>query len=240
MFNFEFVSADLPFIIQAYIGVSDEISDISVCLVEFDCSAYRDSLYTELFIQLPKALKSSSYIRKADFLSGRYAASKILHPLGCKDNIPIGIDRAPIWPQGWRGSISHSQNWAIVVLTSSKNDFYLGVDIEAIRPVAIREITSFFTNASEQNLLKKCEIEYETALTIAFSAKESLYKALYPMVRCFLGFEAARLTEIDTCKGRFKLMLTKALGLGLSQGCEFSGRYMIGAYGVATMIILKN
>jgi len=44
--------------------------------------------------------------RLADFSTGRYCAIKALEQLGIQDAIiPIGEDRAPIWPEGIVGSI---------------------------------------------------------------------------------------------------------------------------------------
>ena len=48
-----------------------------------------------------------------------------------------------------------------------------------------------YTQESERKRLAKSEIGYNTALHIAFSAKESFYKALYPQVRKIFGFESA-------------------------------------------------
>ena len=44
--------------------------------------------------------------RLSDFSTGRYCAIKALEQLGIQDAIiPIGEDRAPIWPEGIVGSI---------------------------------------------------------------------------------------------------------------------------------------
>ena len=46
--------------------------------------------------------------RLSDFATGRYCAMKALEQFGIQDAIiPIGEDRAPIWPEGIVGSISH-------------------------------------------------------------------------------------------------------------------------------------
>jgi enterobactin synthetase component D len=40
-------------------------------------------------------------------------------------------------------------------------------------------------------------LPFALALTLAFSAKESLFKALFPKVNTYMGFEWARVTELS-------------------------------------------
>jgi enterobactin synthetase component D len=40
-------------------------------------------------------------------------------------------------------------------------------------------------------------LPFALALTLAFSAKESLFKALFPKVKIYMGFEWARVTELS-------------------------------------------
>ncbi|EPQ5777171.1 4'-phosphopantetheinyl transferase superfamily protein [Citrobacter koseri] len=65
--------------------------------------------------------------------------------------------------------------------------FSIGIDIENFIPEIIRNTADMFTTKKEQKYLIKSGIDYNIALLIAFSAKESLYKALYPTVRIFLA-----------------------------------------------------
>lgn len=47
-------------------------------------------------------------------------------------------------------------------------------------------------------------------LRLTFSAKESLYKALYPLVREFFDFLAARVESISVERREFSIVLTRA------------------------------
>ena len=38
---------------------------------------------------------------------------------------------------------------------------------------------------------------FAQALTLAFSAKESLFKALFPQVKIYMGFDCARVAALD-------------------------------------------
>ena len=57
---------------------------------------------------------------------------------------------------------------------------------------------------------------------LVFSAKESLFKALYPEVGGFFGFDAAVVSPILS-EGSFEIRLTRDLG-GSSSGTVYTGR----------------
>ncbi len=69
----------------------------------------------------------------------------------------------------------------------SHRSYAEGIDIEMLAPGTMRETATIFTDTKEQSLPHNCGIPYETALLIAFSVKESLFKALYPEAGCFLA-----------------------------------------------------
>ena len=65
-------------------------------------------------------------------------------------------------------------------------------------------------------------------LTVLFSAKESIYKCLFPGVRTYFGFEAAWLERVEAvggAEGRFEARLTEALGADLPAGFVLRGRF---------------
>jgi enterobactin synthetase component D len=74
----------------------------------------------------------------------------------------------------------------------------IGVDIERMikeaTPQMIKHICCDVEDLDEVQDVQR--ISREEALTLIFSAKESLYKAIYPKLRRFYGFQAARLRAI--------------------------------------------
>lgn len=237
MFTFKKHLTPSAFICQQSLGVVTHHPDVSICLVAFDSAAYRDALFTQLSIAFPDGLRSAVAKRRADYLAGRYAARQLLQNAGCESAVTIGADRAPVWPAGWWGSISHTDKWAIAILAPYRANLRLGVDIETLRPEVMREIATTFTTASERNLLVTPSLPYETALLIAFSAKESLFKALYPQVQHIFGFEAARLCELNPQQNRFTLELTMPLAPGLHAGYCIHGDYFFAEDSVITLIV---
>src|SRR5947208_1552294 len=69
--------------------------------------------------------------RRREFRAGRLYARQALRGLGIPETaIPIGPDRAPIWPKGVVGSISHSRNLCAAVVGLSADYLGIGIDIE--------------------------------------------------------------------------------------------------------------
>ncbi|RXZ38951.1 4'-phosphopantetheinyl transferase superfamily protein [Oxalobacteraceae bacterium CAVE-383] len=151
---------------------------------------------------LPPALTRASPKRKTEYLAGRRCAAEALRAAGCSDASPPGMDqdRLPIWPSGWLGCITHSNGRAIAAASSGAHSRLLGIDVEKlIDPVLVDGIGALVTLEGELAMLTgrifgdAPGYNLSQALTILFSAKESLYKALYPEVRRFMDFSAARI-----------------------------------------------
>ena len=194
---------------------------IRVCKFEFDITEYNDALFSTFSIEFPESLSSAVLKRRAEYLAGRISAQTLLVKEGFYKRVALCSDRSPKWPEGWNGSISHTDQCAIAVISPQLMGFAVGIDIENLIPEIIRDAADMFTTKKEQKYLIKSGIDYNIALLIAFSAKESLYKALYPTVRIFFGFECAIITDINDQYGTFTLQLTTPLANKFSAGDDF-------------------
>jgi len=239
MFTFKNKKSTSGFIFQQSIGFARIYPEVSVCLAGFDTSHYRDTLFPQLSIPFPNQLNSAFTKRRAEYLAGRYAARQLLVMAEDYGDVAIGLDRAPIWPTSWRGSISHTEKWAIAIITPRYSKISLGVDIEMFRPDIMGEIATTFTTSYERGILVASNLPYEVALFMLFSAKESLFKALYPWVQHIFGFEAAKLCKLDIHQNCFTLELTRQLAPGLSAGYRAVGHYLITQDNVITMVVTK-
>ena len=183
--------------------------------------------------------------RQKEFLLGRVCASKA-HELYFGSELlelPMDLDRSPVWPSGVVGSISHNQFWIGAAVAQSQNLLGIGIDLEIMGRVKL-ELSRYIRSAED---LKTHEVlNANEILTIIFSAKESLYKALYPTVKSFFGFETAALKEIDLVNGTFKIELISKISshigpaLGPSGRFKFEGRFKIIGKNCLTVIeILK-
>ena len=157
---------------------------------------------------LPAQLLRASVKRKTEYLAGRHCAATALRAAGCDiASLPaMGQDRLPQWPHGWLGSITHGGGAAVAAVTRSGGAGRLGIDVEAlIEPSSVAGIGALVALDGELDLFSGCTPSQ--ALTLLFSAKESLYKALYPEVRRFMDFSAARATAF--ARGALELTLTE-------------------------------
>jgi enterobactin synthetase component D len=180
----------------------------------FRVAEYSDVLYEVLGVPLPPSLGRAVNKRKAEFLGGRFLAALALERIGeSAVEIGVGEHRQPLWPANITGSLSHSTDRLACVMSTNAG-LGLGVDIEGILTDAgARNITSMVLGPEEQASLEADPGGFAQGFTAVFSAKEALFKALYPRVRDYFDFHAARLVSLDWHQGRLVLELTRNLGL---------------------------
>ena len=131
--------------------------------------------------------------RRTSFRLGRSAAHRALASMG-QDPGPIlaGDAREPIWPPGVMGSISHTTDIGIALVAPERRTDGVGVDVEQRRHAP--ELESRIPRPEERKWLNdRPDAERSDALLALFSAKESIFKAFFPTVRSYFGFEAALL-----------------------------------------------
>ncbi|OON38681.1 hypothetical protein BTJ39_17655 [Izhakiella australiensis] len=160
--------------------------------IDFNPQTFSDAdlLWLPHHHQLQNAVRK----RKAEHLAGRIAAVHALRDRGHNQIPAIGSQRQPLWPPGLFGSISHCNSTALALVASHP----VGVDIENIMtPTLCEEIASIILNEDERRILLASPLPLTTALTIAFSAKESLLKALCALAPPLGDFTAARLVAIS-------------------------------------------
>lgn len=135
--------------------------------------------------------------RVKEFTAGRNCARAALEQLGHKNVIiPMGARRQPLWPTGIVGSISHGAGYCVAAACARNQFASIGIDIEAATPLS-NSLTSLVCSPAE---LRWCEAQGE-ALTgllakFHFSAKESVFKCLYPVLGEELEFHDV---QLDLC-----------------------------------------
>ena len=163
----------------------------SVHRITFDPSTFTDA--DLLWLPHHQQLSHAGRKRKADHLAGRIAAFHALN----RQAIPgIGRNGEPLWPAEFSGSISHSGSQAIAIC---REKGIVGIDCEAIIDEReAREIQDGVIDTLEAQLLSDSGLPFDLAFTLVFSAKESLFKALFPQVQAWMGFESARVTAMTS------------------------------------------
>lgn len=139
-------------------------------------------------------LERSGKKRQSEHLAGRIAAVYALRTVGEKSVPGIGENRTPLWPTGLYGSISHCGQTAIAIVSHSP----VGIDIEEVMNVSLaKSLAEQVASSTELTNLHAAPIPFPLALTLAFSAKESLYKALSARYPQLIHFHDAVVTHID-------------------------------------------
>lgn len=185
-------------------------------------------------IEIPAALGGAVTSRRAEFVAGRLCARDALHGLGATSTtVRRGDDRAPEWPAGFIGSISHSGDYAFAAVARMSDARSLGLDVEQIaRLERAPQITRVVTTPGER---ARFDFSAET-LAIVFSGKEAIYKCLYPLLRQFLEFDAIEFDAINP--GGFSCHPTRRLSDEFHPGTTLTGRYVIQDGLIHTGVIL--
>ena len=166
-------------------------ADHTLHIVEFDTDSFHE--HDLLWLPHHSQLQSCGRKRKAEHLAGRIAAVHALREYGIKTVPGIGTQRQPVWPQGLFGSISHSASTALAVVSRQS----VGIDIEAIfTPQTATELASSIVTHAEKELLANSGLSIEQALTLAFSAKESVYKTFSAQASELPGFASAKIVAL--------------------------------------------
>jgi enterobactin synthetase component D len=181
-------------------------------------------------IKLPGALDRAVLKRKIEYLSGRFCALSAFREAGYRGHtsLPANADRSPAWPNGWQGSISHCTDVAVAIAANSADFLGLGVDVEnVLEDSALGQIADDVLFDGERRLLREVGVRYNKLVTLGFSLKESLYKALWPQGRTPLEFHHARLLDLCPVTKTFAIELRGGAS-SVSAGKSVSGGFSFG------------
>ena len=179
-------------------------------------------------VDYPPSIQRSVAKRQAEFLAGRLCARQALARLGLPgQNLAIGEDRAPQWPAGLVGAITHGDGWAAAIAAPARLQRGLGLDVETLlAPERAQRLAGEILTAAELARLPDRPDRAALAVTLSFSLKESLFKALYPLVRQRFYFEAAEVLAWSM-DGRARLRLLHDLGSDWPAGTELDGQFCV-------------
>lgn len=128
--------------------------------------------------------------RQCEFAAGRRAARDAMRQLGQSPcAIPAAPDRAPIWPEGMSGSISHTRSLCVAVVTRGAAS--IGIDLEEATPLNPQLIPTICTPEEQMQIAGD---DMALRAKLIFSAKEAAYKAQYPLTKTLLGFDHFKVT----------------------------------------------
>lgn len=227
-------------LLNTEIELNEEIiQSLFPCGISVSISALTGSVY-QLYKEEAELIDHAIHKRQTEFASGRLCAKDALKGLEIND-FPILMDekRAPVWPGGVSGSITHTRDICVAVAAKVKEGQSLGIDVE--------EGGRLSENLWEHSFVEE-EIEWLRALgggedpikwaTMMFAAKEAFYKAQYPLTKAWVGFRDVKLEFIDDEQGAFYVELLIDLHEAWKKGVVFKGRYVFCGEHVAAGVLV--
>jgi 4'-phosphopantetheinyl transferase EntD len=203
--------------------VLEEILPATVACAE----AFADSGGAELFPQEAEIVARAIDKRRREFATGRECARVALGKLGVPPApILTGERGAPLWPPDIVGSITHCDGYRGAAVARAADVTTVGLDAEPNRPLP-RGVLGVISLAGERDRLATlAAVERGVCWDrLLFCAKETVYKAWFPLTSRWLGFADADVT-LDP-DGTFTARLLPA-GRPASSPASFAGRWLAG------------
>ncbi len=153
-----------------------------------------DDINVPLFPQERRAIASAVEKRRIEFVSVRACAGIALARLGiARPPLAPAAGGAPEWPAGLVGSMTHCPGYRAAAVARMDDVAALGIDgeVHAPLPAGVLDLVALPVERAHltELLTRLPRIHWDRVL---FSAKESIYKAWFPLVGVWLDFEQAR------------------------------------------------
>ncbi|MDT0380948.1 4'-phosphopantetheinyl transferase superfamily protein [Streptomyces sp. DSM 42041] len=199
-----------------------------------------DRLDAALFPEEQVVVAGAVARRKAEFTTVRACARDALATLGHAP-VPLvpGEYGAPSWPDHVVGSMTHCPGYRAAAVAHSADVVTLGIDAEpheALPGKVLRAVA----RPEELDMLAGLPAAGGVAWDrLLFSAKESVYKAWFPVARRWLGFQQATIVIVPdgTFTARLHTRGPHLLGRPLT---GFHGRWATSGGHVATAITVER
>jgi 4'-phosphopantetheinyl transferase EntD len=162
--------------------------------------------------------------RTREFSAGRWCARSALEQLGVV-GFPLLADenRAPIWPAGITGSISHTEDYCAAVACRSDAIAGIGLDVEP-KDGLPRDVRRRVLTSDELAWIESAPTHEADLLgKIVFSAKECVYKCQYAVTRAWLDFHDLEI-ELPDDRSGFVATVRKDGIAALPPGTRLRGR----------------
>lgn len=172
------------------------------------------------------ALDGASPARAREFGAGRAAARSAMEALGHVPRPVLqGPDRAPIWPLGLTGSITHTDGDCLAIVTDAPDIRALGIDLEPATPLEPALWPEICTMAEMRWLASLGPSQRGNFAKLIFCIKEASYKAQYQVSRQVFGFHTLE-TKVDLLGNRFAVRFEHDVQ-GFAKGHLLTGRFAI-------------
>ena len=180
-------------------------------------------------IDAPAALAQATPKRKLEFRAGRACARRAIERIGftvAAGALARDADGVPVWPDGVVGSIAHAGRLATAAVARASEAFGLGVDVEAVMSEQVAADIAGLIASDEESVLvtETLRLARLETLTLVFSIKESVFKALYPPTRRHFDYLDCAVVGLDPDGRRFAVRFRPPFDVAYGVR-EVTGRY---------------
>jgi 4'-phosphopantetheinyl transferase EntD len=162
--------------------------------------------------------------RRREFTTVRHCARTALERLGVAPGPILPGERgAPGWPEGVVGSMTHCAGFRGCAVAHATDLRTIGLDAEPAAPLP-DGVLDAIALPEERAAIRRLGpgVPWDRLL---FSAKESVYKAWFPLTRRFLEFHQARI-ELDPAGGFTATLLVAPPSTVTGPLTGFTGRWV--------------
>ncbi|MFI6208186.1 4'-phosphopantetheinyl transferase [Streptomyces sp. NPDC051041] len=185
--------------------------------------------------------------RRREFAAVRACARRAMEKLGVPPQPVLPGERgAPQWPSGLVGSMTHCEGYGAAALARDGDLAALGIDAEPHGPLPDGVLSAVCLPTEARRLHRLAEqrpaVHWDRLL---FSAKESVYKAWFPLTRKWLDFSEADIEIAADAggdhRGTFRAtLLVPGPELAGRRLTHFDGRWTVGRGLVATSVTVPH
>ncbi|HYZ21626.1 MAG TPA: 4'-phosphopantetheinyl transferase superfamily protein [Rhodopila sp.] len=175
------------------------------------------------------AIEHSVPRRRSEYVAGRRCAVRALELSHLQAPLHVGTvgrraDRSPIWPAGRVGSITHTGSYAAAAVSGCDRVRSVGIDSEILLGREHAADLGSFMGSDEE--IRRAATAFgcrRLGITVLFSAKESLFKCLFPVVAVLFDFPDVQLIDADAAQGTVTLEVRSVLGPEFTPGWRAVG-----------------
>lgn len=202
---------------------------------------------TPLYPEEAALLSRAAAKRRREFAVVRSCARRAMEKLGVPPQPILPGERgAPGWPAGLAGSMTHCDGYCAAALVRATDLASLGIDAEVHGPLPEGVLPSVSLPAEADRLhrlaAERSDIHWDRLL---FSAKESVYKAWFPLTGKWLDFSEADIEVFmdpgHTTSGGLRAgLLVPGPVVDGRRIDRFEGRWTVGRGLVATSVTVPR
>jgi 4'-phosphopantetheinyl transferase EntD len=204
---------------------------------------FGDLLQAELFPDEEEVVAQDVALRRREFTTGRSCARTALAKLGVPPvSIVPGLRGAPQWPSGVVGSITHCAGYRASAVARERDIITIGFDAEPhdTLPGGVLEAIACRAELANLDVLAatRPQVCWDRAL---LSAKKSVYKAWFPLTRCWLKFQDVAV-DFNPGKQTFiaRLLVDSPLVVNGARLTGFEGRWAVSGSLIVTTIAVPR